>query len=255
MAKAQRPHIAILPSPGMGHLIPLVEFAKRLVHQHSFTVTFVIPTDGSPSKALKSTLDSLPTFIDSVFLPPVDLSDLPPDSKIETGMISLTAFMSMVAGAKLVGLVVDMTPNDTIANATYINVDTQKDDDPFMFLPKGFVERTKERSLVVGSWVPQARVLNHGSTGGFLTHCGWNQFLKDAKVALTPKPNKNGLICRDEIAKIVKCLMGSEEGKSVRNRMLELKEAAKRVLCENGSSTIALFEVADSINHPLLSTS
>ncbi|MBA0610107.1 hypothetical protein Godav_010999 [Gossypium davidsonii] len=77
MAKAQRPHIAILASPGMGHLIPLVEFAKRLVHQH----TFVIPTDGSPSKALKSTLDSLPTFIDSVFLPPVDLSDLPPDSK------------------------------------------------------------------------------------------------------------------------------------------------------------------------------
>ncbi|KAK5810754.1 hypothetical protein PVK06_026071 [Gossypium arboreum] len=112
MAKAQRPHIAILPSPGMGHLIPLVEFAKRLVHQHSFTVTFVIPTDGSPSKALKSTLDSLPTFIDSVFLPPVDLSDLPPDSKIETGMISLTAFMSMVAGAKLVGLVVDMFGTD-----------------------------------------------------------------------------------------------------------------------------------------------
>lgn len=37
-------------------------------------------------------------------------------------------------------------PNDTIANATYINVDTQKDDDPFMFLPKGFVERTK------GAW-------------------------------------------------------------------------------------------------------
>ncbi|KAK5810755.1 hypothetical protein PVK06_026072 [Gossypium arboreum] len=78
---------------------------------------------------------------------------------------------------------------------------------------------------------------------------------EDAKVALRPKPNKNGLICRDEIAKIVKCLMGSEEGKSVRNRMLELKEAAKRVLCENGSSTIALSEVADSINHPLLSTS
>ncbi|KAE8701971.1 hypothetical protein F3Y22_tig00110503pilonHSYRG00367 [Hibiscus syriacus] len=53
MAKAQTPHVAILPSPGMGQLIPLVEFAKRLVHQHSFNVTFVIPTDGFPSKDQK----------------------------------------------------------------------------------------------------------------------------------------------------------------------------------------------------------
>ncbi|KAE8676875.1 UDP-glycosyltransferase 72B1 [Hibiscus syriacus] len=370
MAKAQTTHIAILPSPGMGHLIPLVQFAKRLVHQHSFNATFIIPTDGSPSKAQKSTLDSLPSSIDSVFLPPINLTDLPGDSKIET-VISLTvsrslpylrdAFKSLVAKTNLVGLVVDlfgtdafdvanefglspyifypstvmalslslylqeldqkvsceyrdmsepvripgciaiqgkelpdsiqtgktthtsgcfiMSPNDSVAHATFFSIESQND--PFEFLPKGFIERTKDRGLLVPSWAPQAQVLSHGSTGGFLTHCRWNSTLEsvvngvslivwplyaeqkmkalmlteDAKVALRPKPNENGLICRDDIAKVVKGLMEGEEGKSVRTRMKELKEAAAKVLGENGSSTKALSHVANKFIHQALQAS
>ncbi|KAK4803313.1 hypothetical protein SAY86_001516 [Trapa natans] len=37
-------HVAILSTPRMGHLIPLIELAKKLVHSHHFTVTFIIPT-------------------------------------------------------------------------------------------------------------------------------------------------------------------------------------------------------------------
>ncbi|KAI9110152.1 hypothetical protein K1719_019193 [Acacia pycnantha] len=160
------------------------------------------------------------------------------------------------------------SPNDGITNANYFNAVSQTD--PFGFLPKGFVGRTKGRGLLVPSWAPQAQVLRHGSTGGFLSHCGWNSLLEsvvngvplvawplyaeqrmnavmvteDVKVAVRPTASEGGLVERHEIAKVVKDLMEGEEGKKLRYRMKDLKEAADKALSENGSSTKHIADLA-----------
>ncbi|KAM3685432.1 hypothetical protein ACJW31_11G116800 [Castanea mollissima] len=455
----QKPHIGILPSPGMGHLIPLVEFAKLLVHHHDFNITCIIPVLGSPSKAMKAVLLALPTTIDHVFLPPVILEEeemkgprfevqtiltltrsLPPlrdvlkstrfsafvvdpfgidaldiakelnispyiffptnafalslifhlpkldetvsceyrdlpeplklpgcipihgrdlaepfqnrtsesykmflriakrfrlaegiivntfmglegsaikalleeeaknlplypvgpiqsgsSNQVEEsdclrwlgnqphgsvlfvcfgsgGTLSYDQTNELALGLELSGqkfLWVVRTPNNESADAAYLSDQTLYNN-PLAFLPKGFVERTEGQGLAVPSWAPQAQVLSHGSTGGFLTHCGWNSSLEsimqgipliawplyaeqkmnavllaeDLKVALRPKTNKNGLIDREEIAKVVKGLMDGEEGKKVRNRMKDIKIAAEKALNVDGSSTKTLSKLA-----------
>ncbi|KAL0318075.1 UNVERIFIED_CONTAM: UDP-glycosyltransferase 88A1 [Sesamum angustifolium] len=51
-------------------------------------------------------------------------------------------------------------------------------------LPAGFLDRTKDRGLVLKSWAPQVAVLNHESVGGFVTHCGWNSVLESVCAAV-----------------------------------------------------------------------
>lgn len=77
---------------------------------------------------------------------------------------------------------------------------------------------------MVPSWAPQAQVLAHDSTGGFVTHCGWKSTLEsivhclpliawtlyaeqkmtavmltdDLKVAFRPQANENGLVGRGD---------------------------------------------------------
>ncbi|XP_073288726.1 hydroquinone glucosyltransferase-like [Primulina huaijiensis] len=462
MADTKKTHIAILPTPGMGHLIPLLEFSKTLFRHHGILSTFFVPTDGPLSEAQKSFLSDLPPSIDYVLLPPVCFDDLAPGTLVET-IISLTitrslpsirdAIISSHDSKKFSAFVVDLfgtdgfdvaaelsippyiffpsnamllslilhlpkldemvsceywevpeklqipgcvpihgsdlvaplqdrkneayrwllhhskkysmaegimvntfnelesntiktlqengsgskpsiypigplvqmgsnsksddsgslkwldqqpnnsvlfislgsggtlsheqliemslglelseqrflwvirCPNDSTANASYFKI--QNTSDPLAYLPEGFVERTKNQGLVVPLWAPQAKILEHDSICAFLSHCGWNSTLEsvvngvplivwplyaeqrmnavllneDVKVALRPKVGENGLVGRVDIANVVKNLVEGEEGKVIRNRMKDLKDAAARVLTEDGSSARSLAEV------------
>lgn len=470
------PHIAIIPTPGIGHLIPLTELARRLSNEFNFTITILIPNDGfPPSKSQLSILQTLPNTISHLFLSPVDLTDLHSDARIKT-RIKLTLTRSLPAirdslrvlseSTRLVAVVVDLfgsdicdlareigilpyiffltsalglcfgfsmqnlhnmhtcefrdisdpvqfcpgsvpvhgadfpdaaqcrknesykflldmkeryskavgilvnsffklepatfkylmedchqdhdkippvypigpiirtdlegdlnglnylkwldeqpsksvlfvsfgsggnlsheqvielalglessgqrflwvvkTPHDK-ANASYFSINDF--DDPLVYLPQGFLCRTKGLGLVVPSWAPQIQILSHGSTGGFVTHCGWNSVLEsivhgvpliawplyaeqklnsvllaeDLKVALRVKPHEKGLIQRDQIAQYAQCLIQGEQGKLLRDNMRALNHEANIALNEDGSSKESLGKVVQAMmNHKII---
>ncbi|KAK2632356.1 hypothetical protein EUGRSUZ_L01657 [Eucalyptus grandis] len=72
-----KPHAALLASPGMGHLIPVVELGKRLAAHHGFDVTiFVVAPDSSIGESPVFSSASALNHLKLVLLPPVDISGL-----------------------------------------------------------------------------------------------------------------------------------------------------------------------------------
>ncbi|GAB2282148.1 hypothetical protein Dimus_016701 [Dionaea muscipula] len=48
------------------------------------------------------------------------------------------------------------------------------DEDGVGYYPHGLDSKVGERGLIIRGWAPQLLILSHPSTGGFLSHCGWN---------------------------------------------------------------------------------
>ncbi|KAI7754495.1 hypothetical protein M8C21_012820 [Ambrosia artemisiifolia] len=141
-----------------------------------------------------------------------------------------------------------------------------------VLLPEGFLERTKDRGLVVKKWAPQVAVLNHKSVGGFVTHCGWNSILEavcagvpmvawplyaeqkfnkavlttDMKLALPMTESEGGMVTAMEVEKRVRQLMEGDEGKVVREVAMARKEEAEMALSDGGSSHAALSKLVAS---------
>ncbi|KDP38471.1 hypothetical protein JCGZ_04396 [Jatropha curcas] len=67
--------VAVLPSPGIGHITPLLDLSKRLVLHHELQVGFLVITTNESSTALQKLLHSptIPPGLDIVQLPPVNV--------------------------------------------------------------------------------------------------------------------------------------------------------------------------------------
>ncbi|GLJ47404.1 hypothetical protein SUGI_1000440 [Cryptomeria japonica] len=141
-------------------------------------------------------------------------------------------------------------------------------------LPEGFKSRTWDRGLVVLNWAPQVPVLSHPSTGGFLSHCGWNSTLesvchgvpmiawplaaeqgmnkvtlvKQFNVAIDLKMDNKGFVKREQVERSVRELMEGEEGRKAREEMKELKDQAKMAAMEGGSTIKATARVAADLS-------
>ncbi|KAF3654486.1 Zeatin O-glucosyltransferase [Capsicum annuum] len=135
-------------------------------------------------------------------------------------------------------------------------------------LPKGFEERAERRGMVVRNWIPQLEILGHSSTGGFLSHCGWNSCIESISmgVRLATWPihhdhpfnailvtnllkigtsvrswtRREELVTASTIEKVVKTLMGTTEGEKMRQRAVELCKKIKSSVSDGGPSRKAM---------------
>ncbi|KAE9605845.1 putative flavonol 3-O-glucosyltransferase [Lupinus albus] len=144
-------------------------------------------------------------------------------------------------------------------------------------LPGGFLDRTAEIGRVIG-WAPQAQVLAHKATAGFVSHCGWNSTLESiyfgVPIATWPlyaeqqtnafelvrelnlgveitldyrvgfKVGSSSVLSAQKIERGIRDLLQKDE---VRKKVKEMSEKSRKTLIQGGSSYSHLGRFIDYI--------
>ncbi|KAM0942816.1 putative UDP-glucuronosyl/UDP-glucosyltransferase [Dioscorea sansibarensis] len=126
-------------------------------------------------------------------------------------------------------------------------------------LPADFLDYVASRGLIV-PWAPQPQVLEHLAVGTFLTHGGWNSILESitAGVPMMLRPFfgdqpldarvvsdvwkigmgfEGGHIKKDAMVNALNVTLRSERGKTMKEKVNELKSIALQAIKPGGSST------------------
>ncbi|KAH0659605.1 hypothetical protein KY289_028353 [Solanum tuberosum] len=129
-------------------------------------------------------------------------------------------------------------------------------------IPKGYENRVKEKGIIVKDWANQLEILAHTSTGGFMSHCGWNScmesitmgvpiatwpmqfdqprnavFVTDVlKIGVVVKhwDRRDDIIDSTTIKNCVKKLMASTEGDEMRMRAIEFGKKVRESMKNGG---------------------
>ncbi|XP_015876313.2 UDP-glucosyltransferase 29-like [Ziziphus jujuba] len=116
-------------------------------------------------------------------------------------------------------------------------------------LPNGFLERVRDKGLIVADWAPQLKILKHSSIGGFVSHCGWNSLLESIKfgvpiiampmqfdqplnarlveecgIGLEVERDNNGRVGRENLAKVIRKVVVEKNGDGIRQKAKEMGE-------------------------------
>ncbi|CAH9103948.1 unnamed protein product [Cuscuta europaea] len=120
-------------------------------------------------------------------------------------------------------------------------------------VPQGYLERVRDKGLVVGGWIPQGRILRDKRICAFLSHCGWNSVLEslacgvpiialplhldqplnarlveEIGVGVEVMKGENGEINREEVAKALTKFVMEEDRKALATSMeCKAKELSK----------------------------
>ncbi|KAJ0466253.1 putative isoflavone 7-O-glucosyltransferase [Helianthus annuus] len=287
--KMESSTVVMYPSPGIGHLVSMVELGK-LIHTHhpSLSVIILILTapyeTGATGKYINTVSATTPaiTFhhLPAIALPPdfssefIDLAFGLPElynsvvhntlvaisQKSTIKAVILEQLKEIAVGLERSGQrflwVVRNPPLESSSGAKEFELDD--------ILPEGFLTRTKDKGLVVKNWAPQPAILGHESVGGFVSHCGWNSSLEavvsgvpmvawplyaeqqmnrvylveEIKVALWLRMSADGFVGAEAVEETVRKLMEGEEGRAVREQILEMSGGAKAAVEDGGSSRL-----------------
>ncbi|XP_016549859.2 nuatigenin 3-beta-glucosyltransferase [Capsicum annuum] len=169
------------------------------------------------------------------------------------------------------------------SNSSFLWVVRKSDNEQESWMPPGFEKKmlADNKGLIVRGWVPQLRILNHPSTGAFMTHCGWNSTLESltagvpmltwplfaeqfyneklvevlgcgvavgAEVWHSTFDITDTIVKKEKIEASVKMLMSnSMESEKIRSRAKDIEAMVKRAVETAGSSYNHLTELIQEI--------